>query len=156
MKLTNEYILTRHASWLEGVDDLDPAGRDQLISDANEKLRALYVLQANDGKMPAPKALTLYMVRPDVAAQILAEFDTGSSNETGSTSRKQKYSAIESWCRDNVGAVTTPREISEVGTISYPTALRYISDHPDVFWKAGHGKYEVRDPAADRAREKNA
>lgn len=155
MKLTDEYIKRRHGEWIDGIDNLDPTVREQLISDANEKLRALYVLQSTDGKMPAAKALTLYMVRPEIAKEILADHGSESGNETGSPSRREKYLAIESWCRENIGAVTTPREVSDVGNISYPTALKYIADHPDIFWKAGHGKYEVRDPIADRKRDKN-
>lgn len=66
--------------------------------------------------------------------------------------RTEKYGNILVWAQDNLFLEVTPQTIMEVGDISYPTALKFISDHPDVFRKVQRGVYEIRDPKADRNR----
>ncbi len=68
--------------------------------------------------------------------------------------RSDKYGAIYAWCQDNVFAQVTAAEIAELGEVSYPTALKLITDRPDLFRKIKRGLYEVRDPKADREAEK--
>lgn len=155
MFLTDEYIRQRYREWLGDVDSLVGEERSQRLNWAQEKQRALWVLQATDGKMSAAKAMSLYMIRQDIAKEILAEFDTGQNGEPAARPRKEKYSTLNSWCRENVGAQITTKELAELGEISYPTALKYIADRPDVFWKVARGTYEVRDPAADRKKDKS-
>lgn len=64
--------------------------------------------------------------------------------------RSEKYQSIVDWTQDNLYEEVTPQTIMEVGNISYPTALKFISDHPDIFRKVRRGVYELRDPVADR------
>lgn len=153
MFLTDEYIRQCYKEWLGDIDSLVGEERSKRIAEASERQRALWVVQATQGKMPLSKAMSLYMVRQDVAKEILEKYDVDDSGNA-SRPRKEKYSAIKEWCNENVGVQTTAKQIAEIGEISYPTALKYISDHPDVFWKVVRGVYEVRDPAADRKKEK--
>jgi len=66
------------------------------------------------------------------------------------TRRSEKYQYILDWCAENVGEKISTKDFSALHNISYPTALKFISDRPDVFWKAGRGTYEIRDPQKDR------
>lgn len=155
MFLTDDYIRKRYSEWLGDIDSMVGEERSERLSWAQEKLRALWVLQATEGKMSASKALSLYMVRKDVAKDILAEFDSGDDEGQALRPRKEKYSALNSWCKENIGYQVTTKELAEIGEISYPTALKYITDRPDIFWKVARGTYEVRDPAADRKKDKS-
>jgi hypothetical protein len=154
MFLTDEYIRQRYQTWLGDIDQLVAEERDKRIADAGEKMRALWVMQLTDGKMSAAKAMSLYMVRPDIVKEILAEFDKLEDCDNNQKKRRDKYSAIQEWCVENVGVQVGAKQLAEIGEISYPTALKYISDHPNVFWKVVRGVYEVRDPAADRKKDK--
>lgn len=150
MKITDDIIKQRYSQWLENTD----IGDYEQLGLLNEKLRALYVLQTTDGNMKPAAALSLYMVRQEVAKEILAEFGAEIAEEKNPPSRREKYSSIQEWCSSNVHAHVTTKQLAEIGNISYPTALKYISDRPDIFWKVGRGTYEVRNPIEDRKKEK--
>lgn len=150
MRPTDEYIKTRHKQWLHEIDIKD----QEQLSHVNEKLRAMWVLQSTYGTMKPAAAMSLYMVRQDIAKEILAEFGVDDAFDSASKKRSDKYSTIQAWCKENVLAQVSAKQVAEVGEISYPTALKYISNHPDVFWKIGHGTYEIRDPVEDRKKEK--
>lgn len=64
--------------------------------------------------------------------------------------RTDKYQSIIDWTKDHLFEQVTANTIMEVGEISYPTALKFIGDRPDLFRKLKRGLYEVRDPQADR------
>jgi hypothetical protein len=64
--------------------------------------------------------------------------------------RVEKYQSIIDWTQEHLYEQVTPQQIMEVGDISYPTALKFIGDRPDIFRKIKRGLYELRDPQADR------
>jgi hypothetical protein len=64
--------------------------------------------------------------------------------------RVEKYQSIIDWTQEHLFEQVTPQQIMEVGDISYPTALKFIGDRPDIFRKMKRGLYELRDPKADR------
>lgn len=64
--------------------------------------------------------------------------------------RVEKYQSIIDWTQEHLFEQVTPQQIMEVGDISYPTALKFIGDRPDIFRKIKRGLYELRDPQADR------
>ena len=64
--------------------------------------------------------------------------------------RGEKYQNIVDWTQEHLYEEVTPQTIMDVGGISYPTALKFIADHPDIFRKIKRGIYELRDPVADR------
>lgn len=150
-KLSDDFIKQQYKSWWQEVGE-NPSPED--ISYLGEKLRALYVLQVTEGNLKPAAAMSTYMVRPDIAKEILAEFAGVELEVNCKTKRTDKYSAIQAWCKENVFAQVSAKEVAELGDISYPTALKYITDHPDVFWKISRGTYEVRDPVEDRKKEK--
>lgn len=67
--------------------------------------------------------------------------------------RVSKYSKIEDWCEQNVGAETTVYQIAEVGEVSYPTANNFVKSRVDLFHKVKKGLYIVRDPKTEREME---
>lgn len=64
--------------------------------------------------------------------------------------RTDKYEAIVEWSQEHLFEQVTPQDVMSVGEISYPTALKFISDRPDIFRRVKRGLYEIRDPKADR------
>lgn len=64
--------------------------------------------------------------------------------------REDKYQYIIDWTQEHLYEQVTPQDIMDIGGISYPTALKFIGDHPDIFRKVKRGLYELRDPLADR------
>jgi hypothetical protein len=70
-----------------------------------------------------------------------------------SVKRVEKYQSIIDWTQDRLFEQVTPQQIMEVGDISYPTALKFIGDRPDIFRKLKRGLYELRDPLADRGKK---
>ena len=75
-------------------------------------------------------------------------------NSVGKTAvkRSEKYQSIVDWTQEHLYEEVTPQTIMDIGGISYPTALKFISDRPDIFRKIKRGVYELRDPQADRAK----
>lgn len=66
--------------------------------------------------------------------------------------RSEKYQSIIDWTQEHLYEEVTPQTIMEIGDISYPTALKFIGDRPDIFRKIKRGVYELRDPIADRGK----
>lgn len=149
--LNDEFIRRERASWIK---ELGENFSFEELTYVNEKLRALWVLQTTGGNMRPSAAMSLYMVRSDVAKEILEKYAGVDFECEAKTKRSDKYSLIQAWCKENVLAQVSTKEIADIGAISYQTAIKYINDHPDVFWKISRGLYEVRDPVEDRKNDK--
>ncbi len=67
-----------------------------------------------------------------------------------SVKRVEKYQTIIDWTQEHLFEHITPQQVMDIGNISYPTALKFIGDRPDIFRKMKRGLYELRDPQADR------
>lgn len=100
----------------------------------------------------SPKELvSYYSIDLRVAAEI---FGVAQVEPEKKVRRADKYGKIYDWCDQNVFAQVTTQQVAEIGEISYPTALKLVSDRPDLFRKIKRGLYEIRDPKADREAEK--
>lgn len=110
-----------------------------------ELSRARYIILANPGD---PSALR----RNAIPGRIIAELGFDDTIERPER-RADKYKKILDWCAENVYHQVTAEDIGSIGELSYPTALKYIKERPDLFRKVKRGIYEVRDPAADRLEE---
>lgn len=117
----------------------------------SERDRARYCSAANPG-WSAKELVSYYSIDQSIATEVFGTVDV---SILARTKRADKYEAIWKWCGENVFAQVTPKEIAEIGDISYPTALKLVGDRVDFFRKVKHGLYEVRDPKADREAEKN-
>ena len=76
---------------------------------------------------------------------------------SGANPRATKSSpadAILEWCKGNVFAEVSVKELAGTVGCHEDTARATINNRPDVFWKVGWGKWEVRDPEADRRHDK--
>jgi hypothetical protein len=151
MLLTIDLI---HKQYREWIDELGENYSPEELSHVSEKLRALYVLKTTEGQMRPATAFSLYMIRQEAAKEILEMYSFNETDIQPKSKRVNKQSSIISWCKEHVHEQVTPKQISEIGEISYPTALKYINDRPDLFWKVARGVYEVRDPAEDRKKAK--
>lgn len=68
--------------------------------------------------------------------------------------RTDKYETVKQWCLDNHLVQVNVNQIAELGSFSYPTALKFINDRPDLFYKIKRGVYEVRNPNIIKEEEK--
>ena len=112
----------------------------------NERMRARYCVLTNPTWTPE-QIVSYYSIDKNVALEV---FGVDKESVSKKPKRSDKYEAIKKWCAENVFAEVTTTEIADIGEISYQTALKYIADNPHTFRKVGRGKYEVRDPKADR------
>jgi hypothetical protein len=151
MLLTIDLI---HKQYKEWISELGENYLPEELSYVSEKLRALYVLHTTEGHMRPAAAFSLYMIRQEVANEFLQQLGSDEIDLQPKAKRANKQSSIISWCKEHVHEQVTPKQISEIGEISYPTALKYINDRPDLFWKVTRGVYEVRNPAEDRKNAK--
>jgi hypothetical protein len=68
--------------------------------------------------------------------------------------RTDKYETVKQWCLENHLVQVDVNTIAEIGDFSYPTALKFINDRPDLFYKIKRGVYEVRNPNIVKQEEK--
>lgn len=117
----------------------------------SERLRAAYCLAtAGDIRNPV-EVMKYYSVDRKVWDFFIDEIPEDMNKRV---KRADKYQSILDWAKDKLFEQITPQDVMEVGEISYPTALKFIGDNPQVFRKMKRGLYEIRDPKADREAEK--
>jgi hypothetical protein len=117
----------------------------------SEIARAKWVMFINKEATDFTKVLRSYGVSDEIII-----FLTGSSPSTTEKKpkRKEKYYEIIEWCKTNHLQQVSIKKIAEIGKISYPTALKFANDRPDLFQKIKRGLYEVKNPEIVRQEEK--
>jgi hypothetical protein len=125
----------------------DPS-RYQVWSDI---YRARWILRNNPDKDPV-RTLKAYNVSSEAAQIVIGERVDFEPEKR--LRRQDKYQRIIDWCLENHLVQTDAQSIAELGEISYPTALKFIKDRPDLFYKLKKGLYEVRNPKIVRKEEK--
>lgn len=116
-----------------------------------ERLRAAYCLAtAGEARNPV-EVMKYYSVDRKVWDFFIDEVPEDMNKRV---KRADKYQSILDWAKDKLFEQITPQDVMDVGEISYPTALKFIGDNPQVFRKIKRGLYEIRDPKADREAEK--
>lgn len=116
---------------------------------ASERLRAGYCILTNPSTNIA-EVFRQYSVDMRVWGVYLQEVPE--SLVERKQKRTDKYQSIIDWTQEHLFEQVTPNTVMEVGGISYPTALKFIGDRPDIFRKIKRGVYELRDPIADRGK----
>lgn len=117
-----------------------------------EAQRWAYVKQiARERGMSLAKAASYYsidkkVIKPEELSEVVSE---------RKSKRKDKYSLADKFVSENLFEVITPAQLAEVAGFSYPTAVKYINNHPHHFRKVGRGRYEIRDPKSDKEHEHN-
>lgn len=133
-----------------------------VAADISEKVRALYVVQVWQKQTNAGSALKFlrsYSVAEDAIKYVAENFldkkelvEAESKDKT--PKRADRWRALEDWAKQHFLEEVTTEQMVEVAGFSYPTVLNYLKTSP-YFRKIKRGAWEVRDPKADRAREKN-
>lgn len=118
---------------------------------ASERLRAGYCLLSNSSTN-SMEVFKQYSIDRRVWQFFVEEIPEEGQIFGKRLKRTDKYQSIIDWTKEHLFEQITPNSIMEVGEISYPTALKFIGDRPDLFRKIKRGLYEVRDPQADRAK----
>lgn len=118
---------------------------------AGERLRGAHVHDVATARGADPAELMrLYAVDPRVIEEIV-----GTRPTTKDASRAEKRRRFTEWCLDNPGAKTTTAALAELIGVSPSTIRSMIDDRPDLFRSTGRGTWEIRDPATERANDKN-
>lgn len=118
----------------------------------NEELRAVYCFSTSP-TMPTMEVLKYYNIDRRIWNRFLDNF-TDDTRIVAKKKRTDKYQSIIDWTKDHLFEQVTPQTIMDLADISYPTALKFINDRPDIFRKVKRGLYEVRDPQSDRKADK--
>lgn len=151
MKITDSLINRLNEEWWQAEHPGDDAPPLDVAARINERTRALYVLKATAGTMKPQQAMSLYMVREDVAKEILAKYaGVDTAEPAKKKSSRGKYSEFFQWCEENVLGQHSTQQLADIAGVSYPTVLKIISNRPDIFRKVSRGVFEIRDPKADR------
>lgn len=90
------------------------------------------------------------LVPADIKAQMIA---TAKVSE-GWATKQDGRNRIIAWCKNNIFAEVTVKELAAIGECSEATVRTLINDRRDIFRKSDGRKYEVRDPQADRENQK--
>lgn len=91
-------------------------------------------------------------VAPEKIDALRNEYASASANVANRN--ETKHDLIDRWCRDNVFAEVTLADLAEIGNCSKEFARQKTIARPDIFRRISHTTYEVRDPQADRNKEK--
>jgi hypothetical protein len=127
-----------------------------------ELIRGLYVMQVWQQTPSAGNVVRFmrdYSISTPVIEYLVSEY-LGKERlkeavqEKKPERRADKWKALEEWCKNNLYKEVTTEEIVGLSGFSYPTVLNYLKTSP-YFRKIQRGSWEVRDPKADREREKN-
>ena len=119
---------------------------------ASEELRFHYCV-ASQPEWTLEQVIRHYSIDKRVAISYVGEEAVEATPERKSK-RGEKYASIFSYVNEHIFEQVTPVQISQVGSISYQTALKVIESRPDVFRKIKRGLYELRDAQEDRKAEK--
>lgn len=114
-----------------------------------EWMRAQFCLIVGDPNNPMD-TLKSYNVTADVITHILGREPSAPEPRQ---KRADKYQNIIDWCMENHLFQTDANQIAEVGGVSYATAIKFIKDRPDLFFRIKKGVYEVRNPKIMREEE---
>jgi len=114
-----------------------------------EVMRARWCLHANPEEN-AMETLKSYNVLADVIQHLLGELPPPPQAKP---KRADKYQTVIDWCMENHLMQVTGTDIAEIGGFSYGTAMKFIKDRPDLFFRLKKGLYEARNPETMRAQE---
>lgn len=117
-----------------------------------EWMRAQFCLIVGDANNPMD-TLKQYNVTAEVITHILGREPSAPEPKQ---KRADKYQNLIDWCMENHLLQTDANKIAEVGEMSYATAIKFIKDRPDLFFRIKKGLYEVRNPKIFREEEENS
>jgi hypothetical protein len=93
-------------------------------------------------------------IRDAVPMDVLVQMLRNAHWSTESTARKEAWSGLAEYCRDNVFLSVTISNLQKVSGLSVPTIRKFIKDRTDLFRKLQRGVWEIRDPKSDRSAQK--
>ena len=99
---------------------------------------------------PAWVAYVPTRIRRLVPAEIKTAMIATAKVSEGWASKQDGRNRIIQWCKQNIFAEVTVKELAAIGECSEATVRTLINDRRDIFRKSDGRKYEVRDPEADR------
>lgn len=135
--------------------EINATYKDKFHSDPDNRafwaewMRAQFCLIVGDPNNPMD-TLKSYNVTADVITHILGREPSAPEPRQ---KRADKYQNIIDWCMDNHLFQTDANHVAEVGGVSYATAIKFIKDRPDLFFRIKKGVYEVRNPKIMREEE---
>lgn len=162
--ITDDKVISYNAElWREAIEKHGSKYRvpEEEIQRMGELVRGLYVLQVwqqRGGQGNPVKFLTEYNVSNESIGILVSSFLKNQKLlevlEDKPVKRADKWKILEDWAKNKTYEEVTTEEIMEVCGFSNQTVLNYVKTSP-YFRKIQRGRWEVRDPKEDRAREKN-
>ena len=93
-------------------------------------------------------------VRAAVSTETIGSLLATAHRSPEMVTRHDQHKMILDWCAANVFAEATFQSLADISGLTKSGVKRFMIDRPDLFRKIGHGKWEIRDPKADRAAAK--
>ena len=116
----------------------------------SEVLRAKWVIFINTGEEWS-KALRRNAIAKSVIEELTGQEIVIEKKER----RTDKYQKLIDWCKENHLRQFTVQDLCDLVEISYPTALKFTKDRPDLVYKIKKGLYEARNPEIMRKEERD-
>ncbi len=162
MDISPAHIQETHQElWKEAIEEYGDkfSVPFDVIYKISARTRALHVLQVWNGAGPAVRFLSAYGIPVDIVTEVLALYCNEEVDESDigkpQPRRADKYDAFLDWTTEHVYEQFTTEQLVEQSGFSYPTTLKFISETAN-FHKVKKGVWELRDPKAEREKEKNS
>jgi hypothetical protein len=118
----------------------------------SERLRAFYVTQLPEFSVPSLWAagFKAYNIMQSLWVDMPEVVDVAKKR----AKHADKNKALKVWAETHIGVMVKVDELAEECGVSTSKARSFIYDRVDIFTKAGHGLFLVKDPKAEREAEK--
>jgi len=94
-----------------------------------------------------------YNLNSDIANQVYQQYSIDIKIQER-PKRGLKKNAIKVYLQDNVGKITSGKELVEEIGITLPTFYNFFNNNRAYFKKVARGKFEILDPEAERKKQK--
>ena len=111
----------------------------------SETLRAKHILIAHPEANP-----TQVLRQHSIPASVISKVAGGVEEPKSRQKRADKYRRLLEWADAHTLEQISVGELTDIGELSYPTALKFVNDRVDLFRKIKRGVYEVRDVKSER------
>lgn len=150
-KLTDDFIDGIHTeTWKEMEKEFGTMYRipKEHVSNANELIRGLYVLQLWQREGQSKNVLSFlnsYSVLPHVAEKIIQDYCGVQVQKVAKQKpekRKDKWGAFMEWAKSKDGKEFTTEQLVKQSGFSYQTTLGFVNETPE-FIKVKRGLYRI-------------
>ena len=124
------------------------------IEITGEHRRTVYaVLTGNHEDKTLLETISYYNLDKQIAESVAEKYNLF-LNSRERVKRGSKKNAIKNYLQNNIGKITSGKELAEELEITLPTFYNFFNNNRAYFKKVSRWKFEILDPESERRREK--